>query len=158
MTRKRLEPDSRILRLKAMSATTEKKPDRVLNQTETQVVQYLKRTAKPSGAYDIQEALGIRHPTTVYRALERLARFGFVHRLESQNAFVACYGPDTSHNPGFIVCCDCGDVSEISIAAALSALRMQARDRKFRIEKTTIELLGRCDQCASRPLPPIRNQ
>jgi Fur family zinc uptake transcriptional regulator len=141
-----------------MMSTADKKSDIVLNETEAHVVRYLRRAAKPSGAYDIQNALGIRHPTTVYRALERLARCGFVHRLESQNAFVACHDPDKNHNPGFIVCSDCGAVTEISTEAALAALRTQAREQKFKIEKTTIELLGRCDQCSSRVQPPTRHQ
>lgn len=124
----------------------------ILNKTETQVVRCLKRATKPFGAYEIQNALGIRHPITVYRALERLARLGFVHRLESQNAFIACHNPNKTHYAGFIVCRDCGTVIEIGTEAALSTLRMQARARNFEIEKSTIELIGRCSKCRDRPM------
>jgi Fur family zinc uptake transcriptional regulator len=126
-------------------------PETRLNKTETQVVRYLKRAAKSFGAYEIQNALGIRHPITVYRALERLARLGFVHRLESQNAFIACPDPRKTHNAGFIVCQDCGTVIEIGAEAALSALQVEARDRKFEIKSSTIELIGRCNKCHDRP-------
>ena len=124
----------------------------ILNKTETKVVCYLKRATKPFGAYEIKNALGIRHPITVYRALERLARLGFVHRLESQNAFIACHVPNKTHYAGFIVCRDCGTVTEIDTEAALSKLQMQARDRNFEVEKSTIELIGRCNKCHDRPM------
>src|ERR1700755_1026355 len=52
-------------------------------------------TNRPIGAYELLDALeparGRVPPTTVYRALDFLLAHGFVHRIESKNAFVACW-------------------------------------------------------------------
>ena len=49
---------------------------------------------KPLGAYDLAELLGPKGrrlaPITVYRALDFLMEQGLVHRLASQNAYIAC--------------------------------------------------------------------
>ena len=72
-----------------------------------------------SGAYEIMERVapgGPRPaPITVYRALEFLREKGFVHRIESRNAFVACVH---THAAGdlvvFLICERCGAVGEAS--------------------------------------------
>jgi Fur family zinc uptake transcriptional regulator len=106
------------------------------------------RATTALGAYEIQSALRIRYPNTVYRALEKLQGFGFVHRLESRNAFIACDDPSEIHNPGFIVCKECGKVEEFPMSSGLSLLESLAQARQFTIEKTTIELIGRCRRCS----------
>jgi len=119
-----------------------------LNGTEQKICKHLVRAAKALGAYEIQNALGIRHPNTVYRALEKLQDLGFVHRLESENAFIACGGPGKIHNPGFIVCRECGEVEEFATSSMQPILQSLARDRRYMIDKTTIELIGRCYRCS----------
>jgi Fur family zinc uptake transcriptional regulator len=133
-----------------MSAIAANKPDKSLNDTEHQVVRHLQRTTKLLSAYDIQNALRIRYPNTVYRALERLSRLGLVHRIESKNAFIACADSTRSHSPGFIVCTECGAVQEFRVEALMPVLQSEAADRQFTIEKTTIELIGRCSKCTRR--------
>lgn len=128
------------------SATAVKK---LLNDTENQIVRYLKRAPRLQGAYEIQSALGIPYANTVYRALEKLLQLGLVHRIESQNAFTACDDPNKRHNPGFIICTDCGTVEEFSIEAILPLLQSEAADRKFVFEKSTIELTGHCSRCSN---------
>jgi Fur family zinc uptake transcriptional regulator len=119
-----------------------------LSGTEQKICRHLVRETKALGAYEIQKALGIRHPNTVYRALEKLQDLGFVHRLESENAFIACDGPGEIHNPGFLVCRDCGEVEEFPTSSVQPILQSVARDRRFLMEKTTIELIGRCSRCS----------
>src|ERR1700678_777705 len=56
------------------------------------VLEALLASHKPLGAYEIMDRLsdqGRPAPITVYRALEFLRHNGFVHRIESRNAFVA---------------------------------------------------------------------
>src|SRR5256885_4073285 len=55
-----------------------------------------------------------RSPTQVYRALDKLAEQGVVHRLESLNAYVCCSHPDEgSHDfSAFAICDSCGQVDE----------------------------------------------
>ena len=119
----------------------------LLNATEHRVIRYLKRVPRPLSAYEIQNALGIRHPNTVYRALQRLLEFGLVHRIETRNAFIACDDPEERHKPGFIVCNNCGLVEEFDSHSVFPVLQAEAAKRKFLIEKSTIELLGRCSHC-----------
>ena len=54
---------------------------------------------EPTGAYDILEELSTNKaraaPPTVYRALNFLLKHGFVHKIESLNAFLGCVNPET---------------------------------------------------------------
>jgi Fur family zinc uptake transcriptional regulator len=134
-----------------MSTSSTIHSEKLLNDTERLVVRHLKRTTKLMGAYDIQNALRIRYPNTVYRALERLSQLGLVHRVESKNAFIACVDSNRSHRPGFIICADCGAVREFCVEPLLPLLQSEAADRKYEIETTTIELVGRCNDCARHP-------
>ncbi len=64
-----------------------------LTPIRRKVLEALYATHKPMGAYDLAEILGPRGrrlaPITVYRALDFLIEQGFVHRLASQNAYIA---------------------------------------------------------------------
>jgi Fur family zinc uptake transcriptional regulator len=133
-----------------MSATSGAKVAYLLNATDDRIRRHLQSATKPLGAYDIKHALRIRHAVTVYRSLERLIGFGLVHRLETRQAFIACDGSGSAHSPGFLICDECHGVEEIDLKAVLSLLRSRALYRKFKVEKPTVELVGRCFHCASR--------
>ncbi|MGB4058039.1 MAG: hypothetical protein WBK77_08155 [Alphaproteobacteria bacterium] len=70
---------------------------------------------KPLGAYEIPERLGKKiknpKPPTVYRAIEFWAEHGFIHRVESLNAYVACEAGHQHKSAQFMVCNDCGSKS-----------------------------------------------
>lgn len=108
--------------------------------------------AGPASAYVLLDRLrehGFRAPLQVYRALDKLIGLGLVHRLETQNAFVACAHPH-DHASGvaaFAICESCGKVDEFSDAVAERRLKGWARDHSFKLEKTTIELRGTCAAC-----------
>jgi Fur family zinc uptake transcriptional regulator len=107
----------------------------------------------PLGAYEIMERLapgGPRPaPITVYRALEFLRDNGFVHRIESRNAFVACVH---SHAAGdlvlFLICERCGTVGEASSTDVAKTLRAAARGAGFTPKSPVIEISGVCTHCA----------
>ena len=65
-----------------------------LTPIRRKVLEALYATHKPLGAYDLAEILGPKGrrlaPITVYRALDFLMEQGLVHRLASQNAYIAC--------------------------------------------------------------------
>src|SRR5580658_8025848 len=65
-----------------------------LTPMRRQVLEALLASHNPLGAYEIIERLadnnGRPAPITVYRALDFLRDNGFVHRIESRNAFMAC--------------------------------------------------------------------
>ena len=64
-----------------------------LSFNQETVHKLLQASDKPLKAYNIlfeTQKLGIKSPTQVYRALDKLIELGKVHKIESKNAFVAC--------------------------------------------------------------------
>ncbi|HSH57029.1 MAG TPA: transcriptional repressor [Halomonas sp.] len=114
----------------------------------------LEMIAEASGAlkaYDLLDRLAAEHasarPPTVYRALEFLIDQGLVHRIESLNAYVACPCPEHSHGFQLLICRLCGRVEELHLEDVNAQLAGCAQQLGFRVERQTIELLGRCDAC-----------
>ncbi|GEA10038.1 transcriptional repressor [Alteromonas sp. KUL49] len=105
----------------------------------------------PMGAYDMLDALketeSSAKPATVYRALDFLLDFGLIHRLESTNAFVACYHFGCHHPVQFLICDSCGDVAEIQSEGLKETLDNQAQENGFKVIKQTIEAHGLCAEC-----------
>jgi len=106
------------------------------------------------------EAVGVRGPQTVYRALDALRQAGLVHRIESINAFTVCVhdhadrhsGPDHDHDhghrPAFAVCRRCGAIQELEDAALAAVLGVVVDRTGYRVEDRVIELVGSCPTCA----------
>ena len=105
----------------------------------------------PMGAYELLDALketeSSAKPATVYRALDFLLEFGFIHRLESTNAFVACHHFGCNHPVQFLICDSCGDVAEIQSQGLQSTLDKQAQEHGFSVTTQTIEAHGLCADC-----------
>ncbi len=105
----------------------------------------------PMGAYELLDSLketeSSAKPATVYRALDFLLDFGFIHRLESTNAFVACHHFGCQHPVQFLICDSCGDVAEIQSEGLQDTLEKQATSRGFKVSKQTIEAHGLCADC-----------
>ncbi|MCP1314568.1 MULTISPECIES: transcriptional repressor [unclassified Halomonas] len=102
-------------------------------------------------AYDLLDQLSNEHasarPPTVYRALDFLIAEGFVHRIESQNAYIACACPEHAHGFQLLICRRCGHVEELHLDAISEELASLAKERGFHIERQTIELQGLCAEC-----------
>ncbi|MGL4496507.1 MAG: transcriptional repressor [Beijerinckiaceae bacterium] len=124
-----------------------------LTDLRKQVLAALLATHKPMGAYDLIEALAAEGqkplaPVSIYRALDFLVEQGFVHRLASRNAFVAC---PHAHAPGdmvvFLICDQCGGVDEaVSDDLSRSLSRLIAKEG-FQSRTQVIELSGACAHC-----------
>lgn len=127
-----------------------------LTRNQSLVLDVLEGSDAPLSAYMILDKLrdhGFRAPLQVYRALEKLLAGGQVHRLESLNAFVACahaHKDCCRHGTvAFAICSGCGHVTEFHDHAIDERLAGWAAARKFKQEKTTIEIRGLCEACAS---------
>ncbi len=124
-----------------------------LTRNQNLVFQVLTQAAAPLSAYAILTDLqrhGVRAPTQVYRALDKLLQLGLVHKLETLNAFVAC---NHSHAPAqgatvFAICNDCGDVAEFTDRGIDTRLQARADDERFSVEAAIVELRGSCRACA----------
>jgi Fur family transcriptional regulator, zinc uptake regulator len=125
-----------------------------LTRNQTLVIEALNQSKSPLSAYAILDALrgeGLRAPLQVYRALEKLVALGFVHRLESLNAFVACQhiGCDGTDNVAFAICGTCGKVDEVQDASLSKELQAVSLNAGFLLAHSVVELRGTCAECAS---------
>ena len=116
------------------------------------VLEVLAASHKPLGAYEIIDLVAARGPRpapiTVYRALEFLTGQGFVHRIESRNAFLACINNHTSDAPVvFLICEHCGAVGEAPSAAVAESVNAAAKSAGFTPKSPVIEISGVCAHC-----------
>ena len=87
-----------------------------LTKNQKIVFNLLQNSGEPLKAYTILESLkreGLKSPLQVYRALDKLVELGIIHKIESQNSFIACSNSNCASNTAFTICRRCGDVKEI---------------------------------------------
>ena len=73
----------------------------------------------------------------MYRALEFLLEHGFVHKIESLNAFVSCPHPQQPHRTQFLICDACQLTVELDDPVLDRQLQEQARKQGFRARMKT---------------------
>jgi Fur family zinc uptake transcriptional regulator len=125
-----------------------------LTPLRREVLELVAKARRPVKAYDLLESLRDRHagaaPPTVYRALDFLLENGFIHRLESINAFVFCQHPAEAHQVPFLICDVCESATEVCDEGAIAHLiERQAHDFGFRAKAQTLEVHGVCRRCGS---------
>jgi Fur family zinc uptake transcriptional regulator len=102
-------------------------------------------------AYDILELLqqedASAKPPTAYRALDFLLEHGFIHRIESLNAYIGCPQPEHNHNFQLLICNNCGVVKEMDKPELSSQMESYADEFKFALSSQVIELHGLCYKC-----------
>lgn len=120
------------------------------------VLAALAEAKRPLGAYDLIEALregGTGRgpaPIAIYRALDFLRENGFIHRLETLNAFIAC---PHLHGVGervvFLICDRCHHVEEAVATPLSGALAAVAVEHGFAATRQVVELAGICRNCST---------
>lgn len=123
-----------------------------LTPLRREVLELVANARKPVKAYDLLESLRDNHagaaPPTVYRALDFLLENGFIHKLESINAFVFCHHPAEAHQVPFLICDVCEGATEVCDDGAIANLiEHQAGDFGFRARAQTLEVHGICKNC-----------
>ncbi|MGP4864834.1 Fur family transcriptional regulator [Psychrobacter sp. T6-5] len=86
-------------------------------------------------------------PPTVYRSLEFLLSEGLIHQLTSINAYVPCCHPRAQHTAAFLICDQCQRVQECSSLPVQEMMSFAEQDVGFTVERSVIELSGRCQVC-----------
>ena len=128
-----------------------KSNDLRLTPVRRKVLELLLQEHKALGAYDIldllREAGFNSQPPVAYRALEFLVNYGFAHKIERLNAFVACSHPGKVHSPAFMICRKCDTVAETETAISKSSLLEIANLAGFKVEQTVLEAQGVCSFC-----------
>ncbi len=117
-----------------------------------QVFKLLTEQSGAIGAYELLDQLKAidpsAKPATIYRALDFLGQQGFVHKIESINAFVLCHHfSDCSHPVQLLICDQCGHVEEIQSNHFDVALKEMATNKGFVISHQIVEAHGACSNC-----------
>jgi Fur family zinc uptake transcriptional regulator len=123
-----------------------------LTPVRRRVLEALLASHAPLGAYELIDRLAEHRarpaPITIYRALDFLREQGFVHRIESRNAFIACvHHHATGDSVVFMICERCGAVGEATGAAVADTIRSAARAAGFTPKTPVIEIFGTCAHC-----------
>ncbi len=119
-------------------------------QPRERVLVVLANVAEPMGAYQILEALSSGkekiNPPTVYRAIDFWAQHGFIHRVQSMNAYIACCEHDHHENFCIFICDNCNEVVELHMES-LSPILAEIERKHLKIARSNTEIHGSCNQC-----------
>jgi len=125
-----------------------------LTEQRKSVLQLLCVSDKPLSAYELLDRMRgtVKNPAppTVYRALDFLLEQGLVHKLESLHAYVGCTHPEHPHASQFLICDDCGEVSELEDPSVANSLQAAGKAIGFRTKRPVVELLGTCARCTKK--------
>ncbi|MDQ1119850.1 MULTISPECIES: transcriptional repressor [Pseudoxanthomonas] len=126
-----------------------------LTPIRARVLRLIAEAGKPIKAYELldlvraSKGVGADAPPTVYRALDFLMANGFVHKLESVNAFVACHHPNSAaHSVPFLICDRCHSAVELEDRVVVDQLEARAKALGFQPQAQTLEVHGLCARCA----------
>lgn len=135
-----------------------------LTEKRQQVLEILLHAKTPLPAYELTDQFNkvMDVPIlamSVYRILDVLESVGLVHRLKSENKFMACSHLNTGcqHQPSmFLICSSCNKVVEMDDANdKVKALFNQVELTGFTPSGSQLEISGLCCQC--KPKPPKTN-
>ncbi len=111
-------------------------------------------------AYDLLERIkplqSAAKPATIYRALDFLREQGFIHRVESLNAFVGCNDLKSAHEQLLLICKQCENVEERHADSVMQALTQEFALAGFTAHHQAIEIHGICATCTqSNHIPQL---
>ena len=125
-----------------------------LTKLRRKILELLWESGRPTGAYELAEALKRRDsrpvaPPTVYRALEFLMSQGLVSKIESRNAYVPCAHPERRHDCLFFICSHCGASVELEDRRLGCLISEDAALIGFRATRRVVEVEGTCTRCVA---------
>ena len=123
-----------------------------LTRNQEIVLNLLENHGAPLKAYTIlsdTQKKGIKAPTQVYRALDKLIEIGKVHKIESKNSYVACNisNCNAMTSTSFLICEKCDNVTELIGNNLFSYFSKQADKNNFKYNKHCLEIFGLCENC-----------
>jgi Fur family transcriptional regulator, zinc uptake regulator len=125
-----------------------------LTPSRRRILEILADEGRPLGAYDMIEKVAAatgKHPApiSIYRALDFLLENGLVHRLASRNAYLACaHGHKHEEPVVFLICENCGTVTEATPKAIHRDLAALAAEEGFKPRAQVMEITGLCRVCS----------
>ena len=102
-------------------------------------------------AYDLLEDLkkidSSAKPPTIYRSLEFLLENGFIHKIQSLNAFVGCSHPNEHNKCYFLICKECQNIEECHSENINKFVQSTSSNNNFSANQVTLEISGICQEC-----------
>ena len=121
-----------------------------LTKNQKIVFNLLQNSGEPLKAYTILENLkreGLKSPLQVYRALDKLVELGIIHKIESQNSFIACSNSNCASNTAFTICRKCGDVKEIKNNHLFEQVSDLGKKNRLKVQRFNLEFYVDCNTC-----------
>ena len=123
-----------------------------LTRNQQTVLHLLENSNEPLKAYAILYGIqkkGIKAPTQVYRALEKLIEVGKVHKIESKNSYIACNNSNCSaqSSTSFLICEECDKVVELEKTNLTSYFSKLSEKFDFKYTEHNLEIYGLCNIC-----------
>ncbi len=121
-----------------------------LTKNQKIVFNLLQNSGEPLKAYTILENLkreGLKSPLQVYRALDKLVELGIIHKIESQNSFIACSNSNCASNTAFTICRKCGDVKEIKNNHLFEQVSDLGKKNRLKVQRFNLEFYVDCIGC-----------
>ena len=110
-----------------------------LTPMRRRVLELIAVADKPVKAYDLLDQL---RPEVDF-----LIEHGFIHKLESINAYTSCHHPDQRHTVPFFICDECGAATEFCDSKVATQLVAHAHALGFTPRAQTLEVHGVCAAC-----------
>jgi Fur family zinc uptake transcriptional regulator len=125
-----------------------------LTRLRHDILEVLCAEKAPIKAYDLIERMRDKGrrvtPTTMYRTLEFLLQNGFIHRVNSLNAYLPCTGQHKNHTALMLfVCSECGETREIDDALLYDAMHARLDELGLHLQDSRIEIQAACPSCRS---------
>ena len=123
-----------------------------LTRNQEIVLNLLENSGEPLKAYTIlsdTQKKGIKAPTQVYRALDKLIEIGKVHKIESKNSYVACNISNCTAmtSTSFLICEKCEKVTELEKENLKSFFGGISKRLNFEYSDHNLEIFGFCNTC-----------
>ena len=96
---------------------------------------------------DLKKSDASAKPPTVYRSLDFLMEHGFIHKIQSLNAFVGCSHPDEHEDCYFLICKECKNIEECCSNNVKKVLTSTSGKNNFSPNQVTLEITGICQDC-----------
>ena len=131
-------------------SNNKKTNDYNLTKNQKIVFNLLQNSGEPLKAYTILESLkreGLKSPLQVYRALDKLVELGIIHKIESQNSFIACSNSNCASNTAFTICRKCGDVKEIKNNHLFEQVSDLGKKNRLKVQRFNLEFYVDCNGC-----------
>ena len=97
---------------------------------------------------DLKKSDASAKPPTVYRSLDFLMEHGFIHKIQSLNAFVGCSHPEEHEDCYFLICKECKNIEECCSNKVKKVLTSTSGKNNFSPNQVTLEITGICQDCS----------